>query len=70
MTCASMFQTGTLTQNVMTFLKCSIGGVKYGDVTQDVKDKMQTVSTGEVNPVQRSTSQEGTTSPVSALQLL
>ena len=54
----------------MTFLKCSIGGVKYGDVTADVKEKMQTVSTGETNPVNRSTSQEGNTSPVSALGLL
>ena len=54
----------------MTFLKCSIGGVKYGDVTPDVKEKMQTVSTGETNPVNRSTSQEGNTSPVSASGLL
>ena len=46
-------QTGTLTQNVMTFLKCSIGGVKYGDVTQDIKEKEQIVATGEFNPVQR-----------------
>lgn len=30
-------KTGTLTQNIMQFLKCSIGGVKYGDVVQTVR---------------------------------
>ena len=58
-------QTGTLTQNVMTFLKCSIGGVKYGNVTVDTKEKEQIVSTGEVNQVQRQASQESKRSPVS-----
>ena len=63
-------QTGTLTQNVMTFLKCSIGGVKYGDVTQDNKEKEQIVATGEFNPVQKQTSQESTqASPVRNLYL-
>lgn len=60
-----IFQTGTLTQNVMTFLKCSIGGVKYGDITQDSKEKEQVVPTGEVNPVLRQESQEDHVSPVS-----
>ena len=65
--CTTLFfvQTGTLTQNVMTFLKCSIGGVKYGDITLDMKEKEQVVSTGEVNQVQRQTSQESCLSPVS-----
>ena len=33
-----------LTQNVMIFMKCSIGGVKYGEVTQD-KEKERIVAT-------------------------
>ena len=41
----------------MTFLKCSIGGVRYGDVTQEDKEKEQIVATGEFNPVQRQGSQ-------------
>ena len=28
-------KTGTLTQNIMTFNKCSIDGVEYGDVVDD-----------------------------------
>ena len=61
----SIHQTGTLTQNVMTFHKCTIGGVKYGDVTPDVKDKEQVVATGEENLVQKQVSQENTqSSPV------
>ena len=62
----SVPQTGTLTQNVMTFLKCTIGGVKYGDHTQDSKDKEQVVSTGEET---LKASQGGNTSPVSKLTL-
>ena len=41
-------QTGTLTQNIMTFLKCSIQGVKYGEAIPEDKDKEIVVSTGEV----------------------
>ena len=44
----------------MTFLKCTIGGVKYGDVTQEDKVKEQIVATGEVNPVEQLVTQEGT----------
>ena len=42
-----MWQTGTLTQNVMTFLKCSINGTKYGETTSDDMEKEVVVSTGE-----------------------
>lgn len=50
----------------MTFLKCSIGGVKYGTVTQEDKEKEQIVATGEFNPVQKQASQDNTqpSSPV------
>lgn len=41
-------KTGTLTQNVMTFLKCTIQGVKYGDKTSDGSELETIVSTGEV----------------------
>ena len=41
-------QTGTLTQNIMTFLKCSIQGVKYGEAIPDDKDNEVVVATGEV----------------------
>ncbi len=44
----------------MTFLKCSIGGVKFGNVTQEDKEKEQIVATGEFNPVQKQASQEST----------
>jgi hypothetical protein len=54
----------------MTFLKCSIGGVKFGNVTQDSKEKEQIVATGEFNPVQQQASQESTrSSPVRDLSL-
>lgn len=42
----SAFQTGTLTQNVMTFLKCTIRGVKHGEV-QDKNEYETVVATGE-----------------------
>ena len=29
-------QTGTLTQNIMIFLKCSINGVRYGRPSKDL----------------------------------
>ena len=48
----------------MTFLKCTIGGVKYGDVTPDIKDKEQVVATGEENTIQKEASQESTSSTV------
>ena len=41
-------QTGTLTQNIMTFHKCSIQGVKYGEGIPEDKEKEVVVSTGEV----------------------
>ncbi len=44
-------QTGTLTQNIMTFLKCSIRGVKYGEVTLEDVEREQVVSTGEFSDV-------------------
>jgi len=47
-------KTGTLTQNVMTFLKCSIQGVKYGELSPDDKDKEEVVATGEVLQRQKS----------------
>ena len=41
-----VLQTGTLTQNVMTFLKCTICGVKHGDKMLD--NEFETVvATGE-----------------------
>ncbi len=45
------FQTGTLTQNIMTFLKCSIRGVKYGEVTLEDVEREQVVSTGEFSDI-------------------
>ena len=51
-------QTGTLTQNVMTFLKCSIQGVKYGELSPDDKEKEEVVATGEVLQRQKSVSRE------------
>lgn len=41
------FQTGTLTQNVMTFLKCSIKGVTHGEKTTDHHEYETVVATGE-----------------------
>ncbi len=56
-----IFQTGTLTQNVMTFLKCSIRGVKHGDKTLD-KEFETVVATGEMIERQHSTASTVTVS--------
>ena len=47
MVAVSFLQTGTLTQNVMTFLKCSIQGVRYGDISPNPTEEVN-VATGEV----------------------
>ncbi|KAL5481607.1 hypothetical protein EMCRGX_G021802 [Ephydatia muelleri] len=36
-------KTGTLTQNVMTFLKCSINGVRYGDSSSSISHQKRPV---------------------------
>ena len=50
----------------MTFLKCSIKGVKYGEETDDDKEIDQLVATGVEEPVKSS---NGSTSSVSPLSM-
>jgi phospholipid-translocating ATPase len=42
-------KTGTLTQNIMTFLKCTIHGVKHGDTTMEEPPMEQEVTTGKIS---------------------
>ena len=60
-------QTGTLTQNVMTFLKCSIKGVKYGEETDDDKEIDQLVATGAEEHVRKAS--DGGTLAVSPISI-
>ena len=43
------WQTGTLTQNIMTFLKCSIRGVKHGESAVTEEPMEQEVATGRIS---------------------
>ena len=42
-------QTGTLTCNIMTFLKCTIQGGKHGEITVDEVPMEQEVATGKIS---------------------
>ena len=42
-------QTGTLTCNIMTFLKCTIQGRKHGEITVDEVPMEQEVATGKIS---------------------
>lgn len=47
-------KTGTLTQNIMTFNKCSVGGQCYGDVIDEVTGEVVDLSETRVSPSLRS----------------